>query len=472
MGTMKNKIKLGIVTLAALASFIGCSLKPSITPSKYDCPKKKEWNISAYMDGDSESNLFVPLDDICSFNINQMEKVGSNKNIDILVQFDSFGRYSQENRTKRYFIEKDPNMDKIISHKFEDFDKESNMGDLETFKDFTEWVKNFDSKNRLLIIKGHGFGIMQPVYITSEKEKEKRNETLPVYSIDKVFKESIKKPIDVLVFDQCFMANIESAYQLRDYAKVMVASEDVMWFPEIADPDDFYGWIKIQQGIEYEKILEYLTKNPDASAEELGKFIVSSFSYKFNNPKEYYSKSVKNPKTLSIVSNVAKEQEATLSAIKLKNLESFVDSFSKFSELLIKRLDDNTTRQSTVEALNKTLDEVQKYNPDIMNYYRFIDLFDFLEKLDTHTKDNELTKHIRVLEKSDIILSSIYNSPDLKGSKGITIYMENFENTKKYEKDAEKMNDLSLLREYYSKSDFAKKTKWDKVIELYQEYAR
>lgn len=470
MGT--NKLKLGIVTLAALASFICCSLKPSITPSNYEPSKKKEWNVSAYMDGDAESELFVPLDQVCSFNINQMEKVGSNSSIDVLVQFDPFGGFIKESQTKRYRIEKDGEMEKIKSYRFEDFDKEVNMGDLKTFKDFTEWIKDFDSKKRLLIIKGHGFGIMQPIHLTPVWIKEEKNNTLPVYSIDKVFKESLQGPIDVLVFDQCFMANIESAYQLRNYAEVMVASEDVMWFPEIADPDDFYGWIQIQQGIEYEKVLEYLTNNPDTSNEELGKFIVSSFSCKFNNPKEYYSKSVKNPKTLSTVSTFAKEQEATLSAIKLKNLESFVDSFSKFSELLIERLKDDTTRHSTVEALNKTLREVQKYNPDVMDYYVFIDLFDFLEKLDNYANDSKLTRHIKMLEKSDIILSSFYNSDSLKGSKGITIYLENFENTKKYESDAEKMKDLSLLREYYNKSDFAKKTQWDKVVELYQEYSK
>jgi Clostripain family len=69
------------------------------------------------------------------------------------------------------------------------------------------------------------------------------------------------KKLDILGFDACLMAMMETAYAMRDVARVMVGSEEL-------EPGK--GW-------DYEKWLTPLAADPGMGPEELGKVLVQSY---------------------------------------------------------------------------------------------------------------------------------------------------------------------------------------------------
>lgn len=459
-----KRIKKGIVTLAALVSFLGCSVGVKAPSTNLETVTKDKWKVSAYLDGDSN------LDLVCFWNLNQMEKVGSNDNVTILAQLDRFDEVDPFFKTKRYHVKKDEDIWNINSYIVKDFDKEVNMGSMEEFESFIKWSKHFsDSKRQLLIIKGHGFGIMQPLgkllYGKAWSLTEGNiNHPLSVYDVDYVLKKNLDRKLDMLVFDSCNMASIEVAYQLRDYAETMIASEDTIGYFSIYD-SSMSEWKVLIPGIEYEKVLNFLTENPYTKNETLGNFIIDSFYEQFKS--SHYV----NGKKISLDT-----ERATLSAIRLKNLDSFVGKFENFSKGLIARLEDVRTKEQTFGTLQKVLKEVQRYSePYSSATYTYVDLFDFLNKFYKYTCDNELKEQIQRLKKSDIIISSIYHHNQVKGSNGISIlFIENPHEWGYLCRDGgECLEEItSKIKDYYSRSDFAKKTGWDRVMEIYQQCSK
>lgn len=71
------KRKLSGLCKFSISSLMALSLLIAPQAIADDTKNKKEWKISAYMDGDSE------IDQACFWNVNDMEKIGSNEQIDI-----------------------------------------------------------------------------------------------------------------------------------------------------------------------------------------------------------------------------------------------------------------------------------------------------------------------------------------------------------------------------------------------------
>ncbi|MDP2907660.1 MAG: clostripain-related cysteine peptidase [Nanoarchaeota archaeon] len=443
---MANKLisKICKASIAALTALTFLTTSPIIADEKHP---KKEWKVSAYLDGDSEG-----LDIITYHNLNQLEQVGSNETIDIYAQLDMLETFG----TKRFHITKDEDMKKIGSKEEPGFNQELNMGTYKNFKDFINWIEQSESNRGMLIIKGHGLGIMMPleqiaydIYETNETV----DKYLPTYTIDKAFEESLKKPLEILIFDSCEKATIEVAYQLKEHARIIVASEDLLRYRFSYS----YGSIEVLlAGPPYEKILGNITQNPNTDAKELSKFIIDSYFKIFENNKDI------------------KKIQTTLSAINLENIESFVEKFSKFSNILIKNMKDKRTRHETVILLQKSLTESQSYiPPDSLNLYTHVDLFDFLEKVYNNSKNEEIKNVVEPLNQSEIIIWSRHKGDDVKNSKGISImFIGDYEIIDKYHGLISGRKTSDRIKKYYSRSEFAQKTGWDKVQELYSKYSK
>lgn len=128
---------------------------------------------------------------------------------------------------------------------------EVNMGDSKTLRDFVEWsIENYPADNYALVISGHGKGWEGTSYdLTSGNDNLNLSE----------LKEALTGfDLDLIGFDSCQMGTIEVAYELKDIADVMVASENAV----ISD-----GW-------PYGKILESFNSG---NAIELGKLIVDKY---------------------------------------------------------------------------------------------------------------------------------------------------------------------------------------------------
>lgn len=232
------------------------------------------WTFMLYI---SDSDLeYFSIDDIV-----EAETVGSNENVNILVQIDRWDGKDAPDRNddsngdwetaKRYYITKDCegsiNDHEIHSQPLDDLG-EINTGDPDELISFVEWgMENYPAENYALDIWDHGAGVSGVAYEQScpdfcyEFGNEPDKLTLPEidYALDTITNGGENK-LSIVGFDACLMATIEVVGVVYKYADIMIGSE-------ILEPGD--GW-------DY-TFLQLLVDNPDVTAVELGQEIVDSF---------------------------------------------------------------------------------------------------------------------------------------------------------------------------------------------------
>ncbi|MHA1294355.1 MAG: clostripain-related cysteine peptidase, partial [Promethearchaeota archaeon] len=99
----------------------------------------KKWTFMVYVDADCN------LEDAGIDDVNEMETVGSDSNINILVQMDRIPGYDSSNGdwtgAKRYYITKDYSGSTISSSVIQNLG-EVNMGSPSTLSSFIQWGKS------------------------------------------------------------------------------------------------------------------------------------------------------------------------------------------------------------------------------------------------------------------------------------------------------------------------------------------
>jgi hypothetical protein len=275
---------------------------------------EKEWTIMVYMGADNNLES-AAIDDI-----NEMEWIGSTDNSNILVQIDRVPGYDYSNgdwtSTRRYYITYDQeDLNQINSLLIADLG-EKNMGDPQTLLDFIDWaIDNYPAENYFLILWDHGSGWHKDTKksrldnlekilhgsgkpIEGEKigELHKKDEIRSVLmpespfeqvsfklmcsdetDSDHLFNDEIQSvlenfaKIDILGFDACLMGMIEVAFEFKDHAHYMIASEE-------NEPND--GW-------PYDWILYELYNNPLMSPMDLCSTVVDRYAYVMSNESGY-----------------------------------------------------------------------------------------------------------------------------------------------------------------------------------------
>ncbi|MDR1540113.1 MAG: hypothetical protein LBU32_19355 [Clostridiales bacterium] len=151
-----------------------------------------------------------------------------------------------------------------------------NMGDPGTLSSFLNFCHQaFPAEKFGLIMWDHGGGS-----IAGYGQDEKfNNSNLTLLDMNYAFEKSIAahRKLEFLGFDSCLMATVEMAVVAANYAKYMIASEDV-------EPGD--GW-------DY-SFLRKLSEDPLMEGDEAGKLIVDSFM-------SYYGRKSEESLTMSVV---------------------------------------------------------------------------------------------------------------------------------------------------------------------------
>jgi len=149
----------------------------------------------------------------------------------------------------------------------------------------------------LLMIYGHGLGPRGLKVKGLQKLKELLSSTLP------------KKTLDLLWLESCYMANVETAMELRSLSQFLIASQD----SEFTAGAPFYALDEIQG------------MRPEEAAVHLAKTYIESYSYTHNG--EQRGAVQKSPATISVVeSKNLVSLEAPLKSMntKLQKLSSAV----------------------------------------------------------------------------------------------------------------------------------------------------
>ncbi len=270
---------------------------PAAAPQAETKAAPKKWTVMVFVN--AKNNLELAG----LYNINQMEKVGSDANINILAEI---GRMKgQEGDTdldgdwtgaRRLYIKKDADEEKMTSPVVDSVAK-VDMGDYKRVVDFVLWAKkNYPARRYMLILWDHGTGWMDPQQKPNDAAKgisfdDETNNYIRTKQIGAILKEAGK--VDVLAFDACLMQMGEVAFEVKDNTKVIIGSEETV--PGLGYP--------------YSLFLGALARKPDMGNDEFGKTVVAAF-------KMFYD---------------AVKKGAQLSAIRSDKLDGFGAKLKAFS---------------------------------------------------------------------------------------------------------------------------------------------
>lgn len=360
-----------------------------------------EWTILIYMNGDNN------LEPNAMLNFAQLAKVGSTEKVNFIVQFDRVGKYVLEpkwSQTLRFYIHK--GIKPKPEYALEDLG-ELNMGSESVLTDFVSWgMKQYKAKHYMLVIWDHGQGwrnlrLVQPAEITNAAKTRISN--LPSSAsapyravsndetdVDDVLyngeiHDALKKALgnsklDIIGFDACLMAMVETAYAMHDVARYMVGSEEL---------EPGAGW-------NYEDWAQKIHKTIPIDGKALATLTVNSY-------KSEYQK--KDPFT-------------TLSAFDLEHTTPLVESIDTVSVMLQTELSKNFS------AIREARRAVSRYAPQYD--FHHIDLGKFLAELVTRTKDDNLQKAAKrtqeIIKKGVVANYAGAERRQSYGSTGLAIY--------------------------------------------------
>jgi hypothetical protein len=376
---VKNKYIIIFFLLILSVSLTGCFLFPPIDETP-------EWTVMVYLDADNNLES-AGIDDI-----NEMEMVGSTSEVNIVVQVDrvpysvlasSNQGYADDTSngnwttTRRYYVTQD--FDPVLINSPLKIDLgELNMGDSQTLVDFAHWaVINYPAKKYLLVIWNHGGGF-RSLNLAKDIAWDDTNGgdkiTMPeLEDALSMISAQIGKNIDLVGMDACLMAMTEVAYQIKDYADILVTSEE-------SEPEG--GW-------PYDTILSQLTSNPSLTPTQLATNIVDDYILVY--PSIY----------------------VTQSAIDLSYMDTLA---SKLSNLALEIMSDfSTPKYQYILAAASS----QHYGD-----YDFIDLYDFCNQVSIYS-NNLTVKNIALSIQQTLnsaVIKSGYSGVGVSRSRGLSIY--------------------------------------------------
>lgn len=247
----------------------------------------KKWTILVHLAADN--NLYTAgLKDI-----NEMEAGLTSKDVNVIVLFDG----EEKGDSAIYEIKHDPEglNEKIISPVIDDNGiiipkdtHEIDSGDPQIFAKFMDWgTKNYPAEHTAVVIWNHGSGIfksrnssqiLKPIkakngsagsITTNGFAWDDNGGNMNLKDLNPAFDIAMKntgKPIDLLDFDACLMAHVESAYQIKGQVDYLVASEKT-------EPGD---------GNDYIAMLTALSANPDMTGAQFSSAMVDTYGKSYS----------------------------------------------------------------------------------------------------------------------------------------------------------------------------------------------
>jgi hypothetical protein len=428
---MEPTAKLIVLIILTFSSSVPCSAASRSLLQVKTSARTAEWTIMVFMDGDNNLEEHALIDFL------EMARVGSTDRVNVIVQFDRIGkyvpatnhRYAHWTETLRFRVTKRMKPTRESAIKDQNLG-EANMGDGKTLAEFVDWSKRtYPAKRYALILWDHGQGWRGVLSPTEEiRALVSRSGVDPLSqpavgnmrlgfpfrtpigspfrtlsfdetNKDKLYNREVQtflqqvlkgEKLDLIGFDACLMAMVETAYAMRDVAGTFVASEELV-------PGT--GW-------QYDDWLKQLIDEPRIDGHALGKLLVESFEKRYGPTAE-----LGDPAT-------------TLSAVDLTKLDRLATAVTALSKSLTAKFN------SEKANIKRARDECSVYAPDALgdkrDYFLHVDLAQFCKRLSAHTRDEEIkSKALSVLKTIDASILRNYAGADRQqnfGSSGLAIY--------------------------------------------------
>ncbi|MCB1145336.1 MAG: hypothetical protein KDK38_00930 [Leptospiraceae bacterium] len=324
-----------------------------------------------------------------SSDLDEMMTAGSTGQLNIIVQTGGATQWENENvdpdSVQRWKIYRDE-MEEVQNL------GTVNMGQSASLKDFIIWgTKNYPADRFVLILWNHGSGSIDGFGADELHD----NDTITLPELEKAFSSAFKstaKKFEIIGFDTCLMATLETAHVIAPYGEYLVASEEL---------EPGHGW-------DYGEFLRPLGEETSMTGPELGKYIIDGF--------------------VKQATEQGNRDSITLSLIDLEKIPQLVSSLTQFVDTV---WPDEIPKNISDEEADKIDDQIyavanaRSRAQDYGNSYEeqtftdMVDLGDLVNKSNAELKLPQGDKVIEILESA--VLYNVAGRAT-KNATGLTVY--------------------------------------------------
>lgn len=211
--------------LLTITKLNGMSVQLAVNLGQSARPK---WTFMVFINGANDLQPYGAL------NVNQMEKVGSTADVNIVVQWKQANCSSCGAppwvSTRRYYVTRDADTGKIGSQLVEDMGPNVDMGDWRQLYAFISWAQqHYPAERYALVIWDHGAGWRntragQTAALRSVSIDDSTGSEIQTWQLPQAL--NVTPKLDLLIFDASLMQMAEVAYEVRNSAAIMVGSEE------------------------------------------------------------------------------------------------------------------------------------------------------------------------------------------------------------------------------------------------------
>ncbi len=362
-----------------------------------------DWTFMVYLDADNT------LENASIKTFLDMASVGSSSQVNIVVQMDRIpgqdSRYGNWTDCKRFNVTEGmtPTLGNAILNV-----SEVNMGHPDTLKDFVNWTIHYYPANYyFLVLWDHGTGCMGVCFdITNATDFLSLPEISQALS-------GLPAIMDVVLLDACSMSMIEVAYQIKDYANVLVGPEGIGYSPA-----------------PYDNYLSSLANDSSMLPSAFASEVVTDY--------------------IDWCKIDWRIQNATMSATDLTKITSLMVAIDDF----VLKLEEKETPYHEQISLARNLTEGY-LGPYAGQSGYYIDLYHFAQLTYQYVLDEELwntAEQVMTMLESIIIIEADKFRPD---SHGLSIFFP--DEKRKYDS----------FESMYEKTTFAIDTQWDEFVKYH-----
>ncbi len=387
---MKNPLK----NLFILATILFFSFRAFATESK-------DWNFLIFLNGINS------LDSYGALNINQMEEIGSNDKMNIIVQWGSLSRSG----VQRLLIKKDKNTSAVTSPVVQNMGA-VDMGDWHQLVDFANWAQDqYPAKHTFIVVWNHGNGWHRPNFVIKDISFDDRTgHSIKTEELGQAMQEIASRlghKVDIYASDACLMGMVEVADQMKASVDYFIGSQDL---------EPGAGW-------PYNTFLQKWQAQPTASALEVSKLL--SHEYK-----------------AAYTGGIYGNDSATMSVFDLKFMDDYHQAIKNFTAEMVQI--SSAKKSAVVQALKDS-----KYFA--MTDYR--DMMDFTNNLMASSLIKKTGEDLKAAHNK-LVVANDQNQDNV--THGLSIWLPS--DLSEYERYSERYENL----------EFNKNTKWkDFLQQLY-----